>query len=97
MLLAQIHRAPFVLLQCSLLALPLCVVRAAETRSAALATTSSNAPLPLAESGTRGRAFLTNLFDATVDLLPEFPGSHTYWLFHDNYLAAHILAETRPD
>jgi hypothetical protein len=37
------------------------------------------------------------LFDATVDLLPEFRGSHTYWLFHDNYLAAHILAETRPD
>src|SRR5262249_48082035 len=44
-----------------------------------------------------GESFLTNLFDARLQLLPEFPGSSTYWLFHDNYLAAHLLARTRPD
>ena len=45
----------------------------------------------------RGESFLTNLFDASLQLLPEYKGSSTYWLFHDNYLAAHLLAESRPD
>ncbi|HEY5912082.1 MAG TPA: hypothetical protein VJA21_15875 [Verrucomicrobiae bacterium] len=45
----------------------------------------------------RGESFLTNLFDARFHLLPEYRGSSTYWLFHDNYLAAHLLARTRPD
>src|SRR6185436_16327859 len=34
---------------------------------------------------------------ARVDLLPEFKGSSTYWLFHDNYLAAHLLERSRPE
>ncbi|PYJ07944.1 MAG: hypothetical protein DME25_02670 [Verrucomicrobia bacterium] len=45
----------------------------------------------------RGESFLTNLFDASLHLLPEYPGCSTYWLFHDNYLAAHLLEKTRPD
>ncbi len=45
----------------------------------------------------RGRAFLISLFDPGLDLLPEFRGSKTYWLFHDNYLAAHILDEAKPE
>lgn len=45
----------------------------------------------------RGESFLTNLFDAQLDLLPEYRGSRTYWLFHDNYLAAHLLADAHPD
>jgi len=45
----------------------------------------------------RGESFLTNLFDTRLQLLPEYRGSSTYWLFHDNYLAAHALAKTRPD
>jgi hypothetical protein len=45
----------------------------------------------------RGQAFLVSLFDPELELLPEFKGSRTCWLFHDNYLAAHILAGTRPD
>jgi hypothetical protein len=45
----------------------------------------------------RGESFLTNLFDTRLQLLPEYPGSTTYWLFHDNYLAAHVLTRTRPD
>lgn len=45
----------------------------------------------------RGESFLTNLFDARLNLLPEYRGSSTYWLFHDNYLAAHVLADSRPD
>ncbi|HKI72518.1 MAG TPA: hypothetical protein VKA81_09090 [Verrucomicrobiae bacterium] len=45
----------------------------------------------------RGESFLTNLFDTRLQLLPEYQGSSTYWLFHDNYLAAHVLARTRPD
>ena len=45
----------------------------------------------------RGESFLTNLFATRIQLLPEYHGSSTYWLFHDNYLAAHLLARTRPD
>jgi hypothetical protein len=44
----------------------------------------------------KGREFLANLFDPTVDLLPEFRGSQTYWLFHDNYLAAKVLHKSHP-
>src|SRR5436190_22331324 len=45
----------------------------------------------------RGERFLTNLLDARLELLPEFEGSRTYWLFHDNYLAAKLLEQSRPD
>ena len=45
----------------------------------------------------RGEGFLTNLFDNEFQLLPEYRGSATYWLFHDNYLAARLLEKTRPD
>jgi hypothetical protein len=44
----------------------------------------------------RGRAFLTNLFDPELNLLPEYNGAKVYWLFHDNYLAAKVLAGTDP-
>jgi hypothetical protein len=45
----------------------------------------------------RGESFLTNLFDTRLNLLPEYRGISTYWLFHDNYLAAHLLADNHPD
>lgn len=45
----------------------------------------------------RGETFLARLFDAELNLLPEYRGSRTYWLFHDNYLAAKVLDTTRPD
>ena len=61
----------------------------------ARAATSPGADI--ARSIQRGESFLTNLFDARLDLLPEYRGSRTCWLFHDNYLAAHLLADTRPD
>ena len=83
-------------LPCLVLALSPAHSWAAENRSIA-AEASSNAPVAIEESLTLGRAFLTNLFDARVDLLPEFRGSPTYWLFHDNYLAARALEGTRPD
>ena len=51
----------------------------------------------IAERIGRGEGFLTNLFDAGLNLLPEYRGSRTYWLFHDNYLAAHLLDSARPD
>lgn len=44
----------------------------------------------------RGRKFLVNLLDPTLDLLPEFQGSTTYWLYHDNYLAAKVLQNSHP-
>lgn len=40
----------------------------------------------------KGRTFLANLFDPDVGLLPEYRGANVYWLFHDNYLAAKVLA-----
>jgi hypothetical protein len=45
----------------------------------------------------RGESFLVNLFDESLQLLPEYKGSRTYWLFHDNYLAAHLLGRSHPD
>jgi hypothetical protein len=44
----------------------------------------------------RGEKFLVDLFDPSLDLLPEYPGSKTYWLYHDNYLAAKILDGVEP-
>src|SRR5437867_3245790 len=49
------------------------------------------------ESVRRGHTFLIGLFDPELNLLPEFRGSKTYWLFHDNYLAARVLAEAKPE
>jgi len=46
---------------------------------------------------TSGERFLTNLFDPTLDLLPEYHSAKVYWLYHDNYLAAKILKSSRPD
>ena len=44
----------------------------------------------------RGRQFLVDLFDPGINLLPEFRGSKTYWLYHDNYLAAKVLQRSHP-
>lgn len=44
----------------------------------------------------RGRGFLASLLDPDLGLLPEFPGAKTYWLYHDNYLAAKVLERTDP-
>jgi hypothetical protein len=51
----------------------------------------------LAGAAEEGRRFLTGLFDPDLDLLPEYRGSQVYWLYHDNYLAAKVLAWTEPD
>lgn len=45
----------------------------------------------------RGLAFLTNLFEPSLELLPEFRGARVCWLYHDNYLAAKLLEPARPD
>lgn len=50
-----------------------------------------------AEASASGRRFLASLFDASVGLLPEYPGSKVYWLYHDNYLAAKVLESTEPE
>lgn len=44
----------------------------------------------------RGQTFLVNLFDPDLGLLPEYRGANVYWLFHDNYLAAKVLAASHP-
>jgi hypothetical protein len=51
---------------------------------------------PIAAAAARGRAFLAGLFDPQLELLPEYRGATTYWLFHDNYLAAKVLAPSHP-
>jgi hypothetical protein len=45
----------------------------------------------------RGREFLVGLFNPELNLLPEYAGAKVYWLYHDNYLAAKVLAPTHPD
>ena len=51
----------------------------------------------LQQAITKGRQFLVDLFDPTLDLLPEYRGFKTYWLFHDNYLAAQVLYKSHPE
>lgn len=62
---------------------------------------SSNATRDKAlAAAARGRKFLVGLFDPAVELLPEYRGASVYWLYHDNYLAAKVLAphdKTRAD
>ena len=50
----------------------------------------------LAGHAGRGRRFLEALFDPALDLLPEYREAKVYWLFHDNYLAAKVLADSNP-
>lgn len=52
---------------------------------------------PAADPVARARLFLAGLLDPSLDLLPEFRGSTTYWLYHDNYLAAAVLKSTHPE
>jgi hypothetical protein len=42
----------------------------------------------------KGREFLLKLIHPELHLLPEFAGHHIIWLYHDNYLAAKVLAFT---
>ena len=53
-------------------------------------------PAGPAEAAARARQFLADLFDPGIGLLPEFRGSKTYWLYHDNYLAAKVLKKSHP-
>lgn len=46
---------------------------------------------------TKGREFLLTLVDPQLDLLPEFKGHSVVWLYHDNYLAAKVLASSNPE
>src|SRR4051812_5803907 len=48
------------------------------------------------ESVARGRRFLSKLLDPDLGLLPEYAGAKTYWLYHDNYLAAKVLEDEDP-
>lgn len=50
----------------------------------------------LRDASDRARRFLASLYDPSVSLLPEFRGSKTYWLYHDNYLAAKVLDRIDP-
>jgi hypothetical protein len=51
----------------------------------------------LAVAVSNGREFLAHLFDQSLDLLPEYEGAKVYWLYHDNYLAAKVLANSHTD
>ena len=60
-------------------------------------TSAANTPIPSpAEAIARGLSFLTNLYDPELKLLPEFRGATVFWLYHDNYLAAKVLAPSQP-
>ena len=52
---------------------------------------------PWAAQMAAGERFLAELYDPALDLLPEYHGARVYWLYHDNYLAAKLLDQSRPD
>lgn len=58
---------------------------------------SARADVDLRARVVRARGFLAGLIDAELALLPEFDGSTTYWLYHDNYLAAAVLKQSHPE
>lgn len=72
-------------------------VRAADGGPAAPAAPAA----PVAGDGAlmvrRARVFLAGMVDPELGLLPEFRGSPTYWLYHDNYLAAAVLKSCHPE
>ena len=70
------------------------MVRAAVT---ALCPPAVGLAVPDAGAVERARGFLAGLLDPDLDLLPEFRGSRTYWLYHDNYLAAAVLQRSHPE
>ncbi|MGO8837540.1 MAG: hypothetical protein ACLQAH_05145 [Limisphaerales bacterium] len=49
-----------------------------------------------ADATQKGRTFLIKLLNPDLGLLPEYRGANVYWLFHDNYLAAKVLAVSHP-
>ena len=51
---------------------------------------------PAADAVKKGREFLLKLIHPELNLLPEFAGHNVIWLYHDNYLAAKVLARTHP-
>lgn len=51
---------------------------------------------PGGDAAQKGRGFLAGIFDEELSLLPEFAGAQVFWLFHDNYLAAKVLASSHP-
>jgi hypothetical protein len=61
-----------------------------------LAPTAPGAPAP-AEVIARGEEFLLKMVDPDLGLAPEFRGAKVYWLYHDNYLAAKVLAVRHPE
>jgi len=40
--------------------------------------------------------YFAHNYNLTTGLIPEFPGSHTFWLYSDNYLAALALSRYDP-
>lgn len=63
---------------------------------AGLTTVYANSDQAVEQAIAKGKQFLVDLLDPELDLLPEFQGSKTYWLFHDNYLAAKVLKKSHP-
>ena len=57
---------------------------------------NGQASLSPADATQKARKFLVSLFDSELGLLPEYRGAKVYWLFHDNYLAAKVLALSHP-
>lgn len=50
----------------------------------------------LSKTIANGREFLLRAVHPELNLLPEFEGHKVIWLYHDNYLAAKVLARTNP-
>jgi hypothetical protein len=50
-----------------------------------------------AEAAQRGRTWLAGMEIPGLHLLPEYEGAKVIWLYHDNWLAARVLAESHPD
>jgi hypothetical protein len=58
---------------------------------------ATGAEAQLKAAASRGRQFLADVFDPTLGLLPEYAGAKVFWLYHDNYLAAKVLADSHAD
>jgi hypothetical protein len=57
---------------------------------------NGQASLSPVDATQKARIFLVSFLDSELGLLPEYRGAKVYWLFHDNYLAAKVLAVSHP-
>jgi hypothetical protein len=79
------------------LALPILLASVFESIVTASTLPQAISTVTCQEACLNGERFLTNMVQPKLNLLPEYAGAKVAWLYHDNYLAAKLLARSHPE